>query len=336
VFAGRARCEPGLGAIRVYVYVEAVPLQPFTGAESGRFTELSELYAACRSALRGVTEETQSRPAPNSPAALDMQALVGREPPIAATAEVLIVGIVQLYLYAASEHLGGLASLYAAGEVLVSPLVLSRCAVEYSAHVLWILGDPTEESEDRLARAFLEEIFGAEQSKMQAGRLFDKSSEEHRLRTKYYTAVKRDAEASFDPPHRNDNGRPMLRDHLLPGPEEMVLRMNRAGSRPISDEAMQGTYGFLSNYVHPTPYSIREIFAPRERDGEMVPELQRDLDFHDRLARLVVVPFYYALGYATTYCGWAPGHYTRLTDDIDRLLPGVFVDGPPPPSFPQN
>jgi hypothetical protein len=313
-----------------------VPLLPFTNAERARFDELSEVYEACRSTLRDVSQETQSLPAANSPAALDQQGLADRDPPIADTAERLITWDVQLYLYAASEHMGGLAALYARGEVVLSPLVLARCAVEYSAHVLWILGEPSEAPEDRLARAFLEDIFGAEQAKMQAGRLFGKSSEEHRLRTQIYRTIKKDAEASFDPPHRNDKGRPMLRGHLLPSPEEIVLHMNRAVTQPLADEVMQGTYGFLSNYVHPTPYSVREIFAMSEKDGQPVAELHRDLDFHDRLAKLVVVPFYNALSYTMSYHGWALARHKQLTDDIDRLLPGVFVDGPSQTKFDQT
>jgi hypothetical protein len=261
-----------------------VAFLPYTEAELARFAELAEVYEACRSALRDITLETQSRPAPGSPADLDQRALVGREPPIAETAEMLITWTVQLYLYAASEHLGGLAALYSRPEVLLSPLVLGRCAVEYAAHVLWVLGRPAEDPEDRLARAFLEEIFGAEQAKMQAGRLFEKTSEEHRRRREYYKAVRSDAEASFEPPYQNDTGRPMLRGQLL-------------------------------------------------RDGQRVPELQRDLDFHDRLAKLVVVPFYNALSYAMTYHGWALARHKQLTDEIDRLLPGVFVDGPSPATF---
>jgi hypothetical protein len=99
---------------------------------------------------------------------------------------------------------------------------------------------------------------------MQAGRLFEKSSDEHQRRTEHYKAVKRDAEFTFEPPHQNDNGRPMLRGHAMPPPEEIVLHMNRVSSQPLPDEAMRGTYGFLSNYVHPTPYPLRELFAVRE------------------------------------------------------------------------
>jgi hypothetical protein len=96
----------------------------------------------------------------------------------------------------------------------------------------------------------------------------------------------------------------------------------------MPDKIMSGTYGFLSNYVHPTPYPLRELVAIGDRDGEGVPELTRDIEFHERLTRLVVVPFYNALTYVASYHGWAVDRHKQLSDDIDRLLPGVFVDGP--------
>ena len=273
------------------------------------------------------------RAAPDSYAERDTRSLLARKPPIAPTSERLITWLVQLYLYAASEHIGGLGALYPLGEVLVAPIVLARCAIEHSAHATWIIGDPNGDAQDRLARAFLEEISGAEQAKMQAGRLFEKSSDEHRRRAEHYGAVKQDAEYTFEPPHQDDNGKPMLRGHLMPSPEAIVLNMNRVSTQPLPDDVMQGTYGFLSNYVHPTPYALGELFTVHESGGEQIPELNRDISFHERLARLVVVPFYHALTYVASYHGWAPERHRQLSDDIDRLLPGVFVAGPSPGPF---
>ncbi len=93
---------------------------------------------------------------------------------------------------------------------------------------------------------------------------------------------------------------------------------------------MRGTYGFLSNYVHPTPYPLRELFIVRGRDGETVPELTVGIDFHERLTKLVVVPFYNALTYVASYHGWPPARHAQLSDEIDRVLPDLFVDEPSP------
>jgi hypothetical protein len=96
---------------------------------------------------------------------------------------------------------------------------------------------------------------------------------------------------------------------------------------------MRGTYGFLSNYVHPTPYPLRELFIVREHGSVRVPELTTGIDFHERLTKLVVVPYYNALTYVASYHGWPPARHTQLSDDIDRVLPDLFVDGPSPGPF---
>ena len=306
---------------------------PYSDADEARLEELAELYLACRAAFRDLTEETQSRPYPNSYAARDVQSLVARDPPIAETSEQLITWLVQLYLYAASEHLGGLGALYGRHEVLIAPLVLARSVLEHSAHSIWIIGNANDDPQDRLAPAFLEELLGAQQAKVQAGRLLTKTSEEYGRRSERYRAVKQDAQFTFEPPHRDDKGRSMLRGQLLPAPGAMVLHMNRVLSHPLPDDVMRGTYGFLSNYVHPTPYPLRELFVVREQDGEKVPELMVGIDFHERLTKLVVVPFYNALTYVASYHGWPPARHEQLSDDIDRVLPDLFVDGPSPGPF---
>jgi hypothetical protein len=120
---------------------------------------------------------------------VDRAALLGRKPAIAESSEQLITWAAQLYLYAAGEHVGGLTTLYGAEEVLLSPLVLARAAIENAAHTIWILGSPMDSAEDRLARAFLDAIFGAEQAKMQSGRLRGKADEEHKARSDYYKRI---------------------------------------------------------------------------------------------------------------------------------------------------
>ncbi len=306
---------------------------PYPEEDRARFLELAELYLRCRDAFRDMAAENQTAVAPGSAAAQDRTALLAREPPVATTSERLISHMANLYLYAASEHLGGLMALYAGEEVLLAPLVLARCAIEHSAHTIWLLGDRAMAPEDRLARAFLEVLVGAEQAKMQAGRLTGRGGETHVGRTGFYKGVKEDAKATFGARPYDDNGRPLVNGQRMLAPEEMVLEMNRLSSQPLSDDEVQGTYGYLSNFVHPTSYALQELFDVHEKDGERVPELARDIDFHNRLARLTAVPFYHALFHTASYHGWNGERLLQLNDDIDRLLPGVFVAGPEPGPF---
>jgi hypothetical protein len=200
---------------------------PYTPEERTRFAELAEIYWSCRDTFRDISVETQAKPAAGSRCDVDRAALLEREPAIAESSEQLITWAAQLYLYAASEYVGGLAALYGAEEVLLSPLVLARAAIENAAHTIWILGSAIDSAEDRLARAFLDAIFGAEQAKMQSGRLRGKAGEEHKARSDYYKRIKHDARATFEEPHQDEHGRPLLHGHQLPSPEQIVMEMNR-------------------------------------------------------------------------------------------------------------
>lgn len=306
---------------------------PYSKDDSARFLELAQLYLLCRGAFRDMAAENRTLCADGSAADRDKAVLLAREPPVAATSERLISHMANLYLYAASEHIGGLAALYAGEEVLLAPLVLARCAIEHSAHTVWLLGDRATTPEDRLARAFLEVIVGAEQAKMQAGRLTGRGGQTHTSRTDFYKAVREDAEATFGAPPHDDKGRPQVNGQRMPAPEQMVLEMNRLSSQPLTDDEIQGTYGYLSNFVHPTSYALQELFEVREENGERIPELARDIEFHNQLARLTAVPFYHALFHTASYHGWNGQRLLELNDDIDRLLPGVFVAGPEPGPF---
>lgn len=303
---------------------------PYPAEDQTRFSELAEIYEACRDAYRGVATETNATPATGSRCALDRDELRRRQPPIAEGSEGWILWTVEVYLYAASEHIGALSALYREMEVIIPPLVLARAAIESSAHVIWILGSPETSAEDRLARSFLEVIFGAEEAKKQAGRIRGKTDEDHRERTKHYRELKKDAAATFDPPHQDDSGRLLLRGHRMPSPEQVVVEMNQLVSQPLAESVMQGTYGLLSNFVHPTFYALQELFSVTEENGVKTPALNRDISFHDGLARLVVSPFYHALAFVTSYYGSAPARFAELSQDILRLLPGMFVAGPSP------
>jgi hypothetical protein len=126
---------------------------------------------------------------------------------------------------------------------------------------------------------------------------------------------------------RTSIGRPLLHGHQLPSPEQIVMEMNRLVSQPLSDELMQGTYGLLSNFVHPTFYALQELFSVSKKDGERTPALDRDITFHERLAQLVVSPFYHALAYVASRMnipalrGAQPRHHPPAPRHISSPVP---------------
>lgn len=70
-----------------------------------------------------------------------------------------------------------------------------------------------------------------------------------------------------------------------------------------------------------------------DENGVLVPKSQRQPGFHDRLAQLVIVPYYEALYWTTDYYGWLNDWFAELTADLDRLLPGMLHTGPQPTRF---
>jgi hypothetical protein len=307
-------------------------LLPYTSDDSERFRRVAEAFYACRNVVRDLLSALAMKPSDGSAAASDLEAFGLRTPAVPEHWRLVVMKTTQILLYGASEHLGALGALYTAEEVLLSPIVLARCVFEHAAHVSWILGTPSESSDDRLARAMLEEIFSAEDVKMNAGRRFGKNSAEHQARTAIFRTTKREAAALFAPPH-SDGRRPMLNGQVLPTPEDIVLHANRRNTRALPDAEMQGTYGFLSNYVHPTQYAVTELWTTIEEEGRVVPKNQRDSEFHERLAQFVVAPFYNAIWSAADYYGWLAKWFEDFTVDLDRLLPGMLVPGPTPESF---
>jgi hypothetical protein len=157
--------------------VDKVPMLQYTEEERHRFAEFSELYLTCRCVLRQVFEESGMVASHGSYAWQDDQELLKRDPPVPDPAKHVILVTVQPHLYAASEQIGALSALYSREEVLLGPLVLARSAIEYCAHALWILEDPNEEAEARVARAFLDELRGARQALNQAAHQFGQESD---------------------------------------------------------------------------------------------------------------------------------------------------------------
>lgn len=194
----------------------------YSEEERKRFGEFAALFLTCRATLRQVFEVTGMTPTEGSYAEADNRALLDRTPPVSARAEHAILATVQPYLYAASEQIGALSALYSCEEVLLGPLVLARSAIEYCAHALWILGDPDEAVDARVARAFLDELHGARQAVAQVANQFGKNSEVYVQRLADYEDIRSAAHDMFDPPYRDpaDRRRLILGGQPLPSHSE--------------------------------------------------------------------------------------------------------------------
>jgi hypothetical protein len=301
-----------------------------------RPVEIAHLFAECREAFFETADRFHWTPAPGSAAERATTDLPSPDPavikPRGETGHRLIGEVVQTYLLTASGHLGGLASLYASGEVFFPPAVLVRAVIENCAHVMWVLGDdPTEPSDARLARAYLEELLSAVEAKKAAGRLGDKSGSTYAQANDDYKALKVQILARFPGATTAELGDLVLLGQRMPKPEACVTWMyallERDGGSTVGDRAALGVYGFLSNMTHPTLYPARQLreWATDAASGHRVAFLRLDTDFLNRQASAAVMAFYNALSFVTSYYGWSTSVHDDLTTKIDAKMPTLFA-----------
>lgn len=301
-----------------------------------RLVELAHLFVDCRSAFFDTADAFHWTPEPGSVAASAAADLPSPDPtieqPRGETGHRLIAEVVQTYMLTASGHLGGLASLYASGEVFFPPAALVRAVIENCAHAMWVIGsDRTERSENRLARAYLEELLSAEEAKKNAGRLGDKEGPIHVQADEDYRALKRQILARFPGSTKAELGELTLLEQRLPNPEACVTWMyallRRGAGSTVGDRAALGIYGFLSNMTHPTLYPARQLrdWTDDPATGHRVAHLRLDVGFLERQASAAVSAFYNALSYVTSYFGWSTELHDELTSKIEVKMPGLLV-----------
>jgi hypothetical protein len=300
-----------------------VSFRPYTDEYKSRFGELAELFSECRKAFRDVAASTNWLPAPKSPAANDIQKLAEHDPAYPQTVAPKISMVLYFYLYAASEHLGSLGALYTMQEVLISPGVLLRCVLEHCAVSMWVLQRGDGALEDRLARAYLEELASAEEAKKTSGRLLGKTANQHQDQAAQFKALREEAELIFGEPPFDDKGRASIRDQYRLGPTETVVWMLGFMSQPRAATEAAGVYDYLSNLSHPTLYPHYQLWMRPDDNGEI--QSTMNLDAHEKQVRLAVIPYYETLTYVMSYHGWPPAPQERLTAVMERVLPGVFV-----------
>jgi hypothetical protein len=301
-------------------------IEPYPDDQAKRFAELAELFLRCRAAWRAVTTETQGHAAPDSLAASDTQKIAEEIAPPHPRASLVIPAAVQRYMLAASEQFGGLAALYAAQEVLYSPSALARSLLEHCASAAWVLGFDGEPVENRLARAYREELKSAEEAKKNARRLFDKKHPEYQRVAEDFKRCSKEIEAVFPGGWTtDDDGRRLLHGQSLPGLEDSVAwLLSEFLSRAHTRDVGRGTYGYISNLSHPTLYRISGVWSVEERDGERFAVLAVRIEDHDKLAQLIIGPYYELLARVITYHGWPGVQHRELTKQIDRLLPHLL------------
>ncbi|GGB91191.1 hypothetical protein N798_07425 [Knoellia flava TL1] len=114
--------------------------------------------------------------------------------------------------------------MYATGEVHFSPGLLVRAVMENCAHALWVLGDAGDEPEERLARAYLEELNSAKEAQGTAKLMGGSTSGQYHDARAQHRLLRRQVQ-SRSAVSADELGTGQLRGQSLPGLTDSVLWM---------------------------------------------------------------------------------------------------------------
>ncbi|MBA3807635.1 MAG: hypothetical protein H0X28_04445 [Solirubrobacterales bacterium] len=194
-----------------------------------------------------------------------------------------------------------------------------------ASRVAWVLDEPAGTNE-RLARAYREELKSAEEAKMNGGSLFPRDHEEYLRVSALFKRVTAEIEAAFPGGWtENADQQRLLNGQALQGPEAgVVWLLEEYLSHTLERDVARGSYGYLSNLSHPTLYRIAGVWSTEEREGQAVPVLNVGLQDHDDQSKMAVAAFYEILAAVINYHGWPGQQHRALTEAIDRLLPGLL------------
>lgn len=165
----------------------------------------------------------------------------------------------------------------------------------------WIGDDPTEPSEHRLPRAYLEDLLSAEEAKKNAGSMGATTDPIHAQADDNYKLLKSQILTRFPGTDAETLGKRRLNGQSLLNPEATMTWMyalaEKAAGSSVGDRAALGIYGFLSNMTHPTLHPARQLLESSDDPaaGHSVAYLRLDLDLLERQASAAVMPFYNAL-----------------------------------------
>lgn len=299
-----------------------------------RIGQLSRLFLKSRDTFHVIVGLYRWLPGDRSPAAADAVDLPSPDPdvdsPHGETGHRMIADVVQTLLLTASGHMGALGSLYSSHEVLFSPPLLTRAVIENCAHAVWVLGDdPDEPSEERLARAYLEELLSAEEARKNLGRMHGKTNPAYVLLDAEYKALKAQILSRFPTATKSDLGDRRLNSQRLEGLEDTVLWMYELTMRSggtISRESASGIYGSLSAKTHPTlyPSRLRRTWVDDPATGFRTANQTMEIGSVEAEARAALAAYYNALTYTTSYFGWPTTALEELETELAATIPTFF------------
>jgi Sap, sulfolipid-1-addressing protein len=160
-------------------------------------------------------------------------------------------------------------------------------------------------------------LSGAREARKQTEGLVGEDSDDYRHRQATLEDFEAAAISMFGEPIRVKR-QYRLGGQEYPGHRDLIVEASRVAKVGLPDRVIRGTYALMSNSVHPTPHSIRELFHVEQHGSEATATLARPADFHENLTKMVVFYFYNALTYVMSFPGVS---YLDALDHIHKLNP---------------
>jgi hypothetical protein len=278
-----------------------------------RFRELSAGFYDCQHTFAAIIDANPAGPAANSAGRLEHDYL-DQQPRYSAAAPGMVPLQSYFYLATAAEHMGGLGLLYAAEEVAYPPPLLIRAVVEHAARVVWLLDNGTK-VDDRIARAYLDELFSRVEYKKTIGRLVGKDSDECKAAGEALENTRKEAQDAFRENVVYGNSH-RIRGEVLPRLSDSVASLigRLTATTPLPDP--RGVYDRVSNLCHPTVYTHAERWTVVDEGGGPTLASTTSVSDHDRPAGLAMAAFCEGLRHLVSYNEW---DISALEALIDRL-----------------
>lgn len=227
-------------------------------------------------------------------------------------------GLAQLGLVVAAFELDGLAHLLLADEPFIyGPIAVSRAIGEVCGRVWWLM-EPGIDPEKRLARALLEQLFGAhEAARMETAAKLPLGSTGATFPvdtvTDKITALGMSWEIS-------DRGRVTVQQIGRPTTTSLFQEMYTDG---LVESARRMLYSMESAVVHGSIHGLRLQLQYEQTGADGVSEFSTDVDqgFLDGSAMVSLFAFEAALDRAVIYLGWDRDTLAEFGMITDALFP---------------
>jgi len=229
-------------------------------------------------------------------------------------------------LHQQADYCAALGLLVTAGEVADPASTLVRALIEYAARGYWILDpDPTVDHRGRCARAVLFELVSLSHARDAATKLptspeLDASRAEAKTA---FQAMKKAAEARFlDVILVNDPAQWSIEGQRYLSWTAIAEAWSAAHDTGVNGAAL---YKLLALLAHPQAYSAT-FGLHFDKDGVGTRILT--ITWVEKLVQLALVAFYSSLTLVANYLGHRPKELVNWEDDVEKILPSIFVTTP--------